>query len=174
MATGWFPSRRLSGVEGWWEEPPPRAVGGLGLGLASLQGERRFPREQGNGSLKGGRNSSLLAAFFENPNAANSLRRRLLSRWDSGPFGKLCFCRWESIMGIGPREAAKLRAQEARVAWETQSYALPSTLDGSPALISLHFSGATKTLPQPASLDLALVSPAPKSHPESHRWEPDR
>lgn len=70
--------------------------------------------------------------------------------------------------------AAKLQTQEVWVAWETQSYALPGTLDVSPALISLHLSRATKPLPQLVPLDLALLSPALRGQPKSHRWEPDR
>lgn len=47
-------------------------------------------------------------------------------------------------------------------------------MDGSPALISLRLSRATKPLPQPMSLDLARVSPALQGHPESHRLQLDR
>lgn len=105
MATGWFHSRRLFGAEGWWEE------------LASLQGEGRFPREEGNRSLQVGRNSSSVFAFFRNPNTANSLRRRLLSKWDLGPFGKLSISAagnlsWESdlrrLQSCKPRRLEEL------------------------------------------------------------------
>lgn len=165
MATEWFPSGMLFGAEGWWEAPAPRG-GRMGRPRACIAaGGREVPlgwRETG-------------AAFLRNPRTANSLRRKLFGRWVLGPFGKLSL----SAAGNPPWESAPGRLQscktrEARAAWEIQSSALPSTLDGSPALISLHLSRATKPLPQPSSPDPALVSPALQGHPVSHRPGPDR
>lgn len=82
---------------GLWE------LGWIDLGLTSEQGEGTFPREEGNRSIKAGRNSSLFADFFRNLNITNS-PRRLRSRWDLGPLGQLCVPAtknpsWESDLG---------------------------------------------------------------------------
>lgn len=56
----------------------------IDLGLTWEQGEGTFPREEGDRSIKAGRNSSLFADSFRNLNITNSPRR------DLGPLGKLC------------------------------------------------------------------------------------
>lgn len=61
----------------------------IDLGLTWEQGEGTLPREERDRSIKAGRNSSLFADSFRNLNVTNS-PRRLHSRWDLGPLGKLC------------------------------------------------------------------------------------
>lgn len=69
-------------------------LGGLALGLHHCGGMGHSPGRRETG-----------AAFFRNPTTANSLRRRLLGRWHSGPFwGKLSISAagnppWERDLG---------------------------------------------------------------------------
>lgn len=96
-------------------------LGGLALVSRRCGGMGRSPGRRETG-----------AAFFRNPTTANSLRRRLLSRWHSGPFwGKLSI----SAAGNPPWECdlGRLQSREAWVAWEIRSLGLALDLGWEPS-----------------------------------------
>lgn len=149
-------------------------MGWFGLGLVLLQGEGRFPGEEGNRSLKGGQNSSLFAASFRNPNSANSLRKRLLrdGNWALlGSFLSLLLGIHHGNLILGGCEAAN---SGALASLGNSELCLALNLGREPSSDLAPFKPCHYA---PSSACLAGPCPgisSPARPPQSHRREPDR